>query len=84
MAWNINYCIKHCKTKLKSTISLEAFYHHCANDLYVLFCTDFCEVKELTKLEGEASASNRKGKLIFFYEWEIEADWTGKVAPISL
>lgn len=39
----------------------------------------FCEIKEITKLEGEASASNRKAKLIFFYEWEITAKWKGHV-----
>ncbi|KAG9344871.1 hypothetical protein JZ751_010562 [Albula glossodonta] len=36
-----------------------------------------CEVTEVDKLEGEASINNRKGKLIFFYEWNIKATWTG-------
>ncbi|KAI1895406.1 hypothetical protein AGOR_G00105960 [Albula goreensis] len=36
-----------------------------------------CEVTEVGKLEGEASINNRKGKLIFFYEWSIKATWTG-------
>ena len=27
------------------------------------------------------SLSNRKGKLIFFYEWNIKLKWTGKVTP---
>jgi len=36
-----------------------------------------CVVKELTKLEGEASANNRKAKLFFFYEWELTASWKG-------
>ncbi|KAJ8399198.1 hypothetical protein AAFF_G00415770 [Aldrovandia affinis] len=36
-----------------------------------------CEVTEVSKLEGEASINNRKGKLIFFYEWGIKATWTG-------
>lgn len=39
----------------------------------------FCEIKEVTKIEGEASANNRKAKLFFFYEWEIKADWKGKL-----
>lgn len=39
----------------------------------------FAEIKELTKIEGEASANNRKSKLFFFYEWEIKADWKGKL-----
>nr|XP_033808262.1 activator of 90 kDa heat shock protein ATPase homolog 1 [Geotrypetes seraphini] len=36
-----------------------------------------CEVTEVSKLEGEASINNRKGKLIFFYEWNIILNWTG-------
>uniref|UniRef100_A0A3Q1IYR0 Activator of 90 kDa heat shock protein ATPase homolog 1 n=1 Tax=Anabas testudineus TaxID=64144 RepID=A0A3Q1IYR0_ANATE len=37
-----------------------------------------CEVTEVSKVEGEASINNRKGKLIFFYEWNLKAIWTGK------
>ncbi|XP_069016934.1 activator of 90 kDa heat shock protein ATPase homolog 1b isoform X2 [Embiotoca jacksoni] len=37
-----------------------------------------CEVTEVSKLEGEASINNRKGKLIFFYEWVLKATWTGQ------
>jgi hypothetical protein len=33
------------------------------------------EVKEVTSITGEASANNRKGKLIFFYEWDIKLKW---------
>ena len=40
-------------------------------------------IKNLTKIEGEASANNRKAKLIFFYEWELIADWKGKL-PFAL
>nr|VZI11779.1 unnamed protein product [Spirometra erinaceieuropaei] len=36
----------------------------------------FCEITNITKCEGEAVANNRKAKLIFFYEWAIEGDWT--------
>ncbi|CAF0724882.1 unnamed protein product [Brachionus calyciflorus] len=36
-----------------------------------------CKIKELTKIEGEASANNRKAKLIFFYEWVINGEWEG-------
>lgn len=39
----------------------------------------FCEITEVTRLEGEATANNRKAKLIFFYEWDIRADWSGKL-----
>lgn len=37
-----------------------------------------CEVTEVSKVEGEASINNRKGKLIFFYEWIVKATWTGE------
>ncbi|XP_076047733.1 activator of 90 kDa heat shock protein ATPase homolog 1 isoform X2 [Oratosquilla oratoria] len=35
------------------------------------------EIKELTKCDGEAIVNNRKGKLIFFYEWVLKIDWKG-------
>lgn len=35
------------------------------------------KIKEITKCDGEASANNRKAKLIFFYEWVINGDWEG-------
>ncbi|UJR33224.1 hypothetical protein I4U23_020679 [Adineta vaga] len=38
-----------------------------------------CEVKELKKCDGEASANNRKAKLVFLYEWHIEGKWEGSV-----
>lgn len=38
-----------------------------------------CKVTELSKTNGEATANNRKGKLIFFYEWELELEWEGCV-----
>lgn len=34
-------------------------------------------IKEVEQCEGEASANNRKGKLIFFYEWNIVLKWEG-------
>ncbi|KAJ8782831.1 hypothetical protein J1605_009439 [Eschrichtius robustus] len=36
-----------------------------------------CEISELRQVEGEASCSRRKGKLIFFYEWNIKLGWKG-------
>ena len=36
-------------------------------------------IEEVDKIEGEARANNRKGKLIFFYEWEITLKWKGHV-----
>lgn len=38
-----------------------------------------CEVTDLTTLEGEATANNRKAKLIFFYEWDIKGEWKGNL-----
>lgn len=35
------------------------------------------QITEVEKCEGEASANNRKGKLIFFYEWDIVLKWKG-------
>ncbi|KAL3277046.1 hypothetical protein HHI36_012407 [Cryptolaemus montrouzieri] len=35
------------------------------------------QVVEVEKCEGEASANNRKGKLIFFYEWNLHLKWKG-------
>ncbi|XP_051020918.1 activator of 90 kDa heat shock protein ATPase homolog 2 isoform X2 [Acomys russatus] len=37
------------------------------------------EISELKQVEGEASCSSRKGKLIFFYEWSIKLAWKGTV-----
>lgn len=34
---------------------------------------------EFEKIEGEAVANNRKGKLLFFYEWLLVLKWRGTV-----
>lgn len=36
-----------------------------------------CRVVETEKIDGEATANNRKGKLIFFYEWNVVLKWEG-------
>jgi hypothetical protein len=59
---------------------------------YALFLPNFiqfiflgcCEITDVSKIEGEACANNRKAKLIFFYEWEINAEWSGKNKPGAL
>ncbi|XP_076442222.1 activator of 90 kDa heat shock protein ATPase homolog 1-like [Babylonia areolata] len=38
-----------------------------------------CEIKDLSKIEGEASVTNRRGKLAFFYDWVLVGNWQGKV-----
>ncbi|XP_048208814.1 activator of 90 kDa heat shock protein ATPase homolog 2 isoform X4 [Perognathus longimembris pacificus] len=42
-----------------------------------------CEIGELKQVEGEASCSSRKGKLIFFYEWNIKLSWKGTTKESS-
>lgn len=39
----------------------------------------FGELTELTTIDGEATANNRKAKLIFFYEWVLKGEWSGKL-----
>ncbi|XP_050429826.1 activator of 90 kDa heat shock protein ATPase homolog 1 [Adelges cooleyi] len=36
-----------------------------------------CEINKIDSCEGEAVANNRKGKLIFFYEWDLTLSWKG-------
>lgn len=36
-------------------------------------------ITEIEKIDGEATANNRKGKLIFFYEWNIVLKWSGRL-----
>lgn len=36
-----------------------------------------CKITEVEKVDGEATANNRKGKLIFFYEWNVSLKWNG-------
>lgn len=38
-----------------------------------------CKITEVEKVDGEASANNRKGKLIFFFEWDIKLKWEGRL-----
>lgn len=36
-----------------------------------------CHITKIETCEGEAVANNRKGKLIFFYEWDLTLNWKG-------
>lgn len=51
----------------------------------LIITTDSANIKvtEISKCEGEASANNRKGKLIFFYEWNIVLKWKGTLTDSS-
>lgn len=49
----------------------------CVMDLYFCLFSAKCKITEVKKCDGEAIANNRKGKLIFFYEWDVVLEWTG-------
>lgn len=36
-----------------------------------------CKITKVSAVDGEATANNRKGKLIFFYEWNVVMKWSG-------
>ncbi|CAB3396725.1 unnamed protein product [Caenorhabditis bovis] len=38
------------------------------------------KIDDIKKIEGEATANNRKAKLIFLYEWVIEAGFTARIS----
>ncbi|XP_017465078.1 PREDICTED: activator of 90 kDa heat shock protein ATPase homolog 1 [Rhagoletis zephyria] len=42
-----------------------------------------CVVDKIDDCSGEATVNNRKGKLIFFYEWKLVLKWTGKLLKNS-
>ncbi|EDW80345.1 uncharacterized protein Dwil_GK18713 [Drosophila willistoni] len=42
-----------------------------------------CVVEAVDKCNGEATVNNRKGKLIFFYEWELVLKWSGRLLKNS-
>ncbi|VDL66674.1 unnamed protein product [Nippostrongylus brasiliensis] len=49
--------------------------------------TDLLEgltIESIKTLEGEATANNRKAKLIFLYEWEIKIAFLGRVSGSEL
>jgi len=37
-----------------------------------------CKITEIDRCDGDATANNRKAKIIVFYEWEITLKWKGK------
>eukprot|EP01113_Clastostelium_recurvatum_P036026 TRINITY_DN5083_c0_g1_i1.p1 TRINITY_DN5083_c0_g1~~TRINITY_DN5083_c0_g1_i1.p1 ORF type:complete len:337 (+),score=105.01 TRINITY_DN5083_c0_g1_i1:57-1067(+) len=36
-----------------------------------------CKIKSVSKVGGEATANNRKGKTIFYYEMDVKCEWEG-------
>lgn len=71
----INKC--HCRTER----DVSAWSQEVLNELLLRVRVEnkdgVCQITDVRKIEGEASINNRKGKLIFFYEWTIKASWTG-------
>ena len=49
---------------------------------YIIYCNySLCSsatvtINEVAKSEGEAMINNRKGKLIYFYEWVLKLEWS--------
>lgn len=37
-----------------------------------------CQLTDVAKVDGDASINNRRGKLLFFYDWQIKANWLGE------
>lgn len=64
-------CIK--EFIFKSLILL--FLHKVHENLLSFLFSVKCKISDVEKCEGEAVANNRKGKLIFFYEWNIVLKW---------
>jgi hypothetical protein len=60
--------------KLCLTPSLQALFE---NPVLEVPAAGNVIIEEVEKCEGEARANNRKGKLIFFYEWNLTLKWKG-------
>ena len=71
--------IENDECKCYNTINFDVSLNNFLYDLYSVIC----RVKDVTKCDGEASANNRKAKLIFFYEWTIQAEWEGMILENS-
>jgi len=50
------------------------------NDLSVVKTDDYnCQLVKVSHVKGDASVSNRKRKLIAFYELDVEVEWRGEI-----
>lgn len=58
--------------------NLKCQVNNFGNIFFFKICKGYCEILDLTQTDGEASANNRKAKLIFFYEWVIAGTWQGR------
>ncbi|KAM7535416.1 hypothetical protein Aperf_G00000096955 [Anoplocephala perfoliata] len=65
------------KEKIKSLFTGFTIDSDKCNLFIFVYDVDFIEIMEVSKCEGDANANNRKGKLIIFYEWEVELAWKG-------
>lgn len=50
-----------------------------SNSCLFIFSAGTVMLNTLSKCEGEATVNNRKGKLIFFYEWVLMIDWVANL-----
>lgn len=41
-------------------------------------------LNQLKKCEGEATANNRKAKLIFLFEWDLKLDFVGELRASTI
>ncbi|XP_034668170.1 activator of 90 kDa heat shock protein ATPase homolog 1 [Drosophila subobscura] len=51
--------------------------HQLFKDFKIEHSDTECVVEAVDKCQGEATVNNRKGKLIFFYDWELVLKWSG-------
>lgn len=63
------------KDKIGIQSTLFMFIILCLKIIPIYYFKGRCIIYEIEKLEGEASANNRKAKLIFFYEWAMTLKW---------
>lgn len=66
--WTEKNCTEWSKTKFKEVLV----------DLQVDSEDGYGRTTEVTSADGEATANNRKAKLIFFYEFNIKLKWKGE------
>lgn len=72
------------KEKIKSLFTGFVIDSDKCNLFVFAYEIDFIEITEVSKCEGDANANNRKGKLIIFYEWEVELAWKGIIVVYNL
>jgi len=67
-------------SEVDASSSSKKFFKEKFLELSVTGTEGSVRVSEVTKCNGEATVNNRKGKVIYFYEWDLELKWCGKTA----